>query len=48
MKPTQFKISVSVETYDEKTVENYRNCYDAEKRIAYKLGKRSIPKCNVM
>ena len=32
MKPSEFKISISVETYDEKTTENDRNCYVAEKR----------------
>ena len=29
MKPSEFKISISVETYDEKTAENYRNGYVA-------------------
>ena len=43
MKPSEFKISISVESYDEKTAENYRNCYVAEKHIAYKLSKISIP-----
>jgi len=28
----EFKISIPVETYDEKTTENYRNRYAAEKR----------------
>ena len=33
MKPSEFKISISVKSYDEKPAENYRNCYVAEKRI---------------
>ena len=33
MKPSEFKISIPVESYDEKTNENYRNCYASEKRI---------------
>ena len=33
MKPSEFKISISVESYDEKTAENYRNSYVAEKPI---------------
>ena len=43
MKPTEFKSSLSVESYNEKTAENYRNCYDAEKRIVFKLSKILIP-----
>ena len=43
MKASEFKISVPVESYDEKTAENYRNCYVAKKRIASKLSKISIP-----
>ena len=43
MKPSGLKISISVESYDEKNAENYRNCYDAEKRIASKLSKILIP-----
>ena len=35
MEPSDFKISISVASYDEKTAENYRNCYVAEKRIVY-------------
>ena len=27
MKPSEFKISISVENYDEKNAENDRNCY---------------------
>ena len=37
MKPSEFKILISVEGYDEKTVENLRLCYVAEKRIVTKL-----------
>ena len=33
----------SVGSYDEKTAENYRNSYVAEKRIVSKLSKISIP-----
>ena len=43
MKPLEFKIFLSVETYDEQTVENYRNSNVAEKRIVSKLSKISIP-----
>ena len=31
------KISISVESYDEKTAENYQNCYVVEKLIISKL-----------
>ena len=41
MRPSEFKISVSVESIDEKTAENYLN-YVAEKRIVSKLSKISI------
>ena len=41
MKPSEFKISITVVSYDEKTAENYRN-YLA-RRIASKLSKISIP-----
>ena len=37
MKQSNFKISIPVESYDEKTVDNSRNCYAAKKRIAFKL-----------
>ena len=37
MKPSEFEIFISVESYDEKTVENYWNCYLAEKLIVSKL-----------
>ena len=43
MEPSEFKISISVESYDEKTAENDRNCYVAEKRIISKVSKISIP-----
>ena len=33
IKPSEFEISISVERYDKKTAENYRNCYDAEKNV---------------
>ena len=36
MKPSEFKVSISVECYDEKTAENYQNCYVVEKRIVSK------------
>ena len=39
MEPSKFKILISVENFDEKTVENYRNCYVAEKRMGSKLSK---------
>ena len=42
MKPSEFKIFISVESYDEKTSENYRNCYVVEKRFITKLWKISI------
>ena len=29
MKPSELKIPISVESYDEKTAGNYRNCYVA-------------------
>ena len=32
MKLSEFKFSISVEGYNEKTAENYRNCYVVEKR----------------
>ena len=43
LKPSEFKISISVESYDEKTTENDRYCYVAKKRIVFKLAKTSIP-----
>ena len=44
MKPSELKISTLVESYDEKTAENYRKFYVVEKRIVSKLSKISIPK----
>ena len=35
--PSGFKIFISVEGYEEKTAENFRNSYVAEKRIVSKL-----------
>ena len=46
MKPTELKISLSVESYNERTVENYRNCYIAENRIDSTLSKILIPDFN--
>ena len=43
MKPSEFEILISVENYDEKTAENYRNCYAVEKRIVSVLSKIFIP-----
>ena len=37
MEPSELQISISVEGYDKKTAENYRNCYVVEKRIVSKL-----------
>ena len=42
MKPSEFKNFISVERYDAKTAENYRNYYVTEKRIIFKLLKISI------
>ena len=42
MNRSESKISFSVENYDEKTGENYRNFYVIEKRIISKLSKISI------
>ena len=46
LKPSQFKICNSVESYDEKTAENYRYCNVAEKRIVSRLSEISIPSFN--
>ena len=43
MKPSKFTISISVESYDEKTAKNYRNCYVAGMLIVFKQPKKSIP-----
>ena len=37
MKQSELKKFISVESYDERTVENYRNCYLTEKRMVSKL-----------
>ena len=39
MKPSEFKIYISVKNYNGKAAENYRNCYVTEKRIVFKLSK---------
>ena len=39
MKSSEFKIFIFVESYNEETAENYRNCNVAEKRIVSKLEK---------
>ena len=44
MKPLDFKISIPVESYDEKTAENYRNHYFAEKTHNFKTIKDIDPK----
>ena len=44
MKSSEFENSIFVKSYDEKTAENYRNCYFAEKPIVFKLSKISISK----
>ena len=43
MKPSEFNFFISVESYDEETVESDRNCYVAEKRIVSKVLKTLIP-----
>ena len=43
MKPIDLEVSFSVKSYDEKTAENFRNCYVAEKQIVSKLSKISMP-----
>ena len=42
MKSSELKISISIESYDEKTAENDQNRYVAEKNIVSKLLKISI------
>ena len=39
MKPSEFKISISVKSSVEKTAENYRNCYVTEKAHSYQTIK---------
>ena len=41
MQQSEFNISISVESYDEKTAENDRNCYVAKKRIVSKLSMKT-------
>ena len=44
MKSSEFKIPVYIKSYDEKTVENYRNCYVAEKAYSLQTIKDIDPK----
>ena len=46
MKSSEFKIYISVESYGEKTAENYRKCYVAEKCIISNY-RRYRPKLKV-
>ena len=46
METSEFKISISVKSYDEKNSENDRNIYDAEKRLISKLLKTLILNLN--
>ena len=46
MKPSEFKIFLLVDRYDEKIAENCRNCYVIEKRTISKLSKILIPNIN--
>ena len=39
MKPSEFKMSILVKSYNEKTAENYCNCYVAEKHTVSKLSR---------
>ena len=39
MNSSEFKIIISVESYDEKTAENYRNCYVVKKWIDFQTIK---------
>ena len=43
MKPSEFKISLSVESYDEKTAEINQNCYVAKKLFSFQTIKDIIP-----
>ena len=43
IKPSESKVSLSVESYHEKTAENDQYCYVAEKCIVFNLSKISIP-----
>ena len=42
MKPSEFRIFISVEGYDEKSAENDQNSFVAEKRMVSKLSNISI------
>ena len=42
MKSSGLKISISVESHDEKTEENYRNCYVAENIIVKDIDPMTI------
>ena len=44
MKTSEFKLSISVQSYDENTVENDLSCNVAEKHIVSKLSKDIDPK----
>ena len=39
MKPSEFTNSISVESYDEETAENYGNCYVAQKAHSFQTIK---------
>ena len=43
MKPSEFENSPSVESYDGKTAENYRNWYNAEKSVVFKQSRILTP-----
>ena len=43
MKPSELPIFLSAKSYDKKTAESCRNCYDVQKRIVPKLPKIPIP-----
>ena len=44
MKPSEFKISIAVESYDEKTTEDFQNFYVAEKAHSFQTSKDIDPK----
>ena len=44
--PSDFKISISIESYGEKTAGKYRKFFSSEKRIVSKLSKILIPNFN--
>ena len=46
MEPSELKSFISVESYDEKTAENYRNSYVVENRIIFKLSQILIQNIN--